>query len=49
MNDTIVGVDLAKNVIQVCFFMNKKVLNNKEMTPSEFTDASCSYLFEYPS
>lgn len=36
MENTIVGVDLAKNVIQVCVFTNKKVLSNTEMTPSEF-------------
>ena len=37
MKNTIVGVDLAKDVIQVCVFTNKKVRSNTEMTPSEFT------------
>lgn len=37
MNNTTVGVDLAKDVIQVCVFTNNKVLSNTEMTPSEFT------------
>jgi len=37
MKGTIVGVDLAKNVIQVCVFTNKKVHSNTEMTPNEFT------------
>lgn len=36
MNHTIVGVDLAKEVIQVCLFKNKKVQSNIEMTPDEF-------------
>ena len=36
-NLTTVGVDLAKDVIQVCVFSNNKVLSNSEMTPSEFT------------
>ena len=31
-----VGVDLAKEVIQVCIYRNKKVQSNIEMTPSEF-------------
>jgi len=34
---TTVGVDLAKDVIQVCVFSNNKVRSNIEMTPSEFT------------
>jgi transposase len=38
MKNTIVGVDLAKDVIQVCVFANKKVRSNIEMTPSEFID-----------
>jgi len=37
MNITTVGVDLAKDVIQACVFSNNKVLSNKEMTPSEFS------------
>jgi transposase len=36
MNKTRVGVDLAKNVIQVCIFTNNKVLSNTEMTRQEF-------------
>ncbi len=36
-NTTTVGVDLAKDVIQVCVFSKNKVLSNSEMTPSEFT------------
>ena len=38
MKGTIVGVDLAKNVIQVCVFTNNKVHSNTEMTPNEFID-----------
>jgi len=38
MKNTIVGVDLAKDVIQVCVFTNKKVRSNSEMTPLEFID-----------
>ncbi|CAK2518464.1 transposase [Vibrio crassostreae] len=37
MKKTIVGVDLAKKVIQVCVYTNKKVRSNTEMTPNEFT------------
>ena len=36
MYRTRVGVDLAKKVIQVCIYRNKKVQSNIEMTPSEF-------------
>jgi transposase len=36
MNNTIVGVDLAKEVIQVCIVTNKKVHSNKEVTHHEF-------------
>ncbi len=36
MYDTQVGVDLAKDVIQVCIYRNKKVQSNIEMTPTEF-------------
>jgi transposase len=36
MKNTIVGVDLAKKVIQVCVYTNKKVHSNTEMTPDEF-------------
>lgn len=38
MKDTIVGVDLAKEVIQVCVVTNNKVTLNKELTISQFTD-----------
>ena len=37
MNKAIIGVDLAKKVIQVCSYANKKVRSNVEMTPKEFT------------
>ena len=37
MNKTIIGVDLAKNVIQVCTYSNRKVHSNVEMTPKELT------------
>lgn len=36
MENTIVGVDLAKDVIQVCVLTNKKVRSNTEMTPFDF-------------
>jgi|TARA_R110001583_G_scaffold30706_4_gene105807 transposase len=36
MYRTRVGVDLAKEVIQVCIYRNKKVQSNSEMTPDEF-------------
>ena len=38
MQNIIAGVDLAKDVIQVCVFTNKKVRSNTEMTPSGFID-----------
>ena len=38
MNNFIVGVDLAKDVIQVCIFKGKKLQSNKEMTPSNFME-----------
>lgn len=38
MNNTIVGVDLAKKVIQVCVTKRQKVLSNNEMTPNQFAD-----------
>lgn len=38
MKNTIVGVDLAKHVIQGCSFSNKKVQSNIDMTPAEFTE-----------
>ena len=37
MLKTVVGVDLAKEVIQVCTYTDKKVRSNTEMTPKEFT------------
>ncbi len=37
MHNTIVGVDLAKDVIQVCVIKHKKVLSNEEMTPRNFS------------
>ena len=37
MNNTRVGVDLAKDAIQVCIYANNKVLSNIEMTPSGFS------------
>ena len=36
MDNTRVGVDLAKRVIQVCVYTNKKVYSNIEMTSDEF-------------
>lgn len=36
-NTTMIGVDLAKDVIQVCVFSRNKVLSNVEVTPFEFT------------
>ena len=36
MKNTMIGVDLAKEVIQVCIYTNKKVHSNKEMTHNEF-------------
>ncbi len=36
MKNTIVGVDLAKDVIQVCVYTN--VRSNTEMTPSDLID-----------
>ena len=36
MYRTKVGVDLAKDVIQVCTYRNKKVQSNVEMSPDEF-------------
>ena len=38
MKNTIVGVDLAKDVIQVCVYTNKNVRSNIEMTPSDLID-----------
>jgi transposase len=38
MHNTMVGVDLAKEVIQVCTYTNKKVRSNVEMTHHEFLE-----------
>jgi transposase len=38
INNTIVGVDLAKDVIQVCVYSNQKVRSNSEMTPLNFIE-----------
>ena len=35
-NNTWVGVDLAKNIIQVCIVKSKKVFSNIDMRPEEF-------------
>jgi len=37
MKNTLVGIDLAKKVIQVCVYSDKKVQSNTEMTPLQFT------------
>jgi transposase len=37
MKNTIVGVDLAKKVIQVCITQRNKVISNKELSISQFT------------
>ena len=39
MHSTRVGVDLAKDVIQVCVFKRNKVQSNIEMTPDEFHES----------
>ena len=36
MKNTMIGVDLAKDVIQVSIYTNKRVHSNKEMTYNEF-------------
>jgi len=36
MKNTIVGVDLAKNVIQVCTVKNNTVVSNEEVNPMQF-------------
>jgi transposase len=38
MKNTVVGVDLAKEVIEVCTYINKKVRSNVEMTYHEFLE-----------
>ncbi|KDC48905.1 hypothetical protein DC53_18960 [Pseudoalteromonas fuliginea] len=34
---SIIGVDLAVKVIQVCVYTNNKVQSNTEMTPEQFS------------
>jgi len=51
MKNTLVGVDLAKDVIQVCVYANKKVQSNTEMAHHEFLEwlfmsASTTVVFE---
>lgn len=36
MNNTVVGVDLAKDVIQVCVIRGNKKVSNQEMSYSNF-------------
>ncbi len=36
MRTTIIGVDLATKAIQVCVYLNSKVLSNKELTSQQF-------------
>lgn len=43
MHSTIIGVDLAKDVIQVCIVKDNKVLSNKEMIPREFINWLANY------
>lgn len=38
MKNTVVGVDLAKDLIQVCVYTNKKVQSNTEMTHHAFLE-----------
>ena len=50
-NITTIGVDLAKEVIQVCVVVRGKVISNTEMTPQEFRcflvkTKSCIIVFE---
>ncbi len=40
MHNTRVGVDLAKDVIQVCIYSNHKVISNTEMTTVDLSLAS---------
>jgi len=37
MNNTIVGVDLAKDVIQVCIVKQNKIVSNREMSSVQFS------------
>ena len=36
MKNTIIGVDLAKHVIQICVVKNNNVISNKEIRAYEF-------------
>jgi len=36
MNNTTIGVDLAKDVIQVCVFSQQKVTSKTEMSVTDF-------------
>ena len=36
MNNTTIGVDLAKDVIQVCVFSQQKVISNAEISVADF-------------
>jgi len=36
MNNTTVGVDLAKDVIQICTFSQQKIISNTEMNVNDF-------------
>jgi len=36
MNNITVGVDLAKDVIQVCVFSQQKIISNSEMNVNDF-------------
>ncbi|CAM3007665.1 hypothetical protein VINE108274_13430 [Vibrio neptunius] len=38
MKSTIIGIDLATKAIQVCVYLNSKVLSNKELTPQQFSE-----------
>ncbi len=38
MRTTIIGVDLATKAIQVCVYLNSKVLSNKELTLPQFSE-----------
>lgn len=51
MRTTIIGVDLATKAIQVCVYLNSKVLSNKELTPQQFSEflrqqSPCVVVFE---
>lgn len=37
MNNTIIGVDLAKHVLQICVVKTNKVISNKEINVNEFS------------